>query len=183
MKKNHGCLFVLLFTLLLYTVESEMYHSDVVVMQELRNMMNYSSDLGWSGEDPCKWVHIYCDEDQIKDIRLGNLNIYGTLPQSLNNLQSLQILELQGNHLSGNLLSLSGLRPLKKMSVKGNRFSSIPGNFFDGLSSLKSIILDDNPFAPWGIPDSLKCASKLVFLFRQFSKYSKTSPEEYSLYE
>ncbi|KAL2937273.1 Receptor protein kinase TMK1 [Bienertia sinuspersici] len=45
--------------------------------------------------------------------------------------------------------------------ISSNNFSSIPSNFFDGLSSLQSVEIDNNPFKGWEIPQSLKSASTL----------------------
>lgn len=45
--------------------------------------------------------------------------------------------------------------------LSNNQFTSIPADFFTGMSSLQSVELDNNPFSSWVIPESLKDASTL----------------------
>lgn len=45
--------------------------------------------------------------------------------------------------------------------LSNNQFTSIPSDFFDGLSSLQAVDIDNNPFQGWEIPESLKSASTL----------------------
>ncbi|RZC70233.1 hypothetical protein C5167_033352 [Papaver somniferum] len=167
MKKTHFqlrvlTLFLLLFPLLLLTVSSQTNPNDVDVMVELQKSLSSSKDLGWSDPDPCKWVDIYCNENRVKRIQLKNSGLTGTLPSSLKKLTSLERLELQGNQISGDLPSLSGLSSLQVVVVSNNKFSSIPLDFFSGLTSIQAIDLDGNPFTSWEIPDSFKSASTIV---------------------
>ncbi|XAR73576.1 Non-specific serine/threonine protein kinase [Bertholletia excelsa] len=45
--------------------------------------------------------------------------------------------------------------------LSNNQFSSIPTDFFTGMSSLQSVEIDYNPFTAWEIPRSLRNASTL----------------------
>lgn len=45
--------------------------------------------------------------------------------------------------------------------LSNNQFSSIPTDFFSGLSSLQSVEIDNNPFSSWEIPGTLTNASAL----------------------
>ncbi|KAI3921182.1 hypothetical protein MKX01_036161 [Papaver californicum] len=167
MKKNNFqlrvlTLFLLVFPLLLFTVKSQTNPSDVAVMLDLQKSLISPKDLGWSDPDPCKWVNIQCIENRVTRIQLKDLSLTGTLPRNLNNLTSLERLELEGNQLSGDLPSLSGLSSLQVVVVSKNNFSSIPSDFFSGLTSIQAIDLDGNPFSSWEIPDSFKSASTIV---------------------
>ncbi|XP_072981675.1 receptor protein kinase WSS1-like [Typha angustifolia] len=108
-----------------------------------------------SGTDPCNpaWDGVTCDSSgAVTDINLGKTSVSGSLPVSLSTLASLQSLQLQSNQISGPLPSLSKLATLQRLLLDGNAFSSIPADFFSGLSGLQYVSLDDNPFDPWSVP-------------------------------
>ncbi|KAI3818369.1 hypothetical protein L1987_12175 [Smallanthus sonchifolius] len=149
-------------TLSLTTVHSFTTSNDSNVMQTLKHNLEPSTSLQWSDPNPCNWNHITCSKDRrVTGIQVGNLNLKGTLPQTLNNLTQLQVLELQYNQLTGPLPSLSGLTQLQNLLINNNNFTSIPSDFFDGMSSLQKVFIDYNSFTAWSIPDSLKIASNL----------------------
>lgn len=153
-------------TLLLSSVFVSVYcqssSTDASVMQALKKSLNPPSELGWSDPDPCNWEYVGCSSDKrVTRIQIGRRNLKGTLPANLNNLTALQHLELQFNEISGTLPSLSGLEALQVLILSNNNFTSIPVDFFDGLTSLQSVDLDNNPFAGWEIPHSITEASSL----------------------
>ncbi|XP_074284725.1 receptor protein kinase TMK1-like [Silene latifolia] len=136
--------------------------TDVSVMLALKKSLNPPVSLGWADPDPCKWTHVGCsDEKRVTRIQIGHQNLEGTLPADLSVLTSLERLELQWNKLSGSLPSLKGLNSLQVIMLSNNNFSSIPIDFFDGLTSLQSVDIDNNPLDAWEIPESLKDASSL----------------------
>ncbi|XP_074312992.1 receptor protein kinase TMK1-like [Silene latifolia] len=136
--------------------------TDVSVMLALKNSLNPPESLGWTDPDPCKWTHVGCSsEKRVTRIQIGHQNLEGKLPANLSALSSLERLELQWNKLSGAVPSLSGLDSLQVIMLSNNMFNSIPSDLFVGLSSLQSVEIDDNPFEPWEIPESLKDASAL----------------------
>ncbi|KAL1568658.1 mitogen activated protein kinase [Salvia divinorum] len=142
---------------------------DAAVMQELKKTVNAPSQLGWTDPDPCKWKSVTCSRDnRVIKIQIRQQNLQGSLPPSLGKLTSLQILELQNNQLSGALPSLAGLNSLKTLSINNNNFTSVPPDFFDGMTSLQEVSMDYNPFSTWQIPAGLKSASAL-------QKFSATS--------
>lgn len=136
--------------------------NDASVMLALRDSLNPSKELDWSNPDPCKWDKIVCSEEKrVIRIQIGHQNLQGKLPQSLSNLTQLERLELQWNNISGPLPSLSGLGSLQVLMLSNNQFSSIPADFFTGMTLLQSVEMDNNPFSAWEIPESLKDASGL----------------------
>lgn len=135
---------------------------DASVMLALKNNLNPPEALGWSDPDPCKWNHVGCSEDKrVTRIQIGHQNLEGTLPPNLSSLSQLERLELQWNKISGPIPSLSGLSSLQVLMLSNNQFTLIPSDFFDGMSSLQSVDIDNNPFQGWEIPESLKSASTL----------------------
>ncbi|KAK1423628.1 hypothetical protein QVD17_18934 [Tagetes erecta] len=158
--KSHLIPIIYLASIALIHVHSQ--SNDADVMQALKQSINPPKSLDWSHPDPCKWQQVQCSRDnRVTRIQLGNQNLKGELPPTLNNLTELQVLEFQNNQLTGSLPSLAGLTQLQNLLLNRNNFSSIPLNFFDGMSSLQHVYLDYNGFASWIIPDSLKSASNL----------------------
>ncbi|URE28736.1 STYKc [Musa troglodytarum] len=123
-----------------------------------------SPSLAWSlSADPCAaWAGVSCSDGRVTAIQAGKCGLSGSLSPAVRNLTALVRLELQQNRLAGPLPSLAGLSSLQVLLLHGNRFSSLPVGFFAGLSSLQSAFLDDNPLAPWPLPDSLRDAAALV---------------------
>ncbi|OAY60554.1 receptor protein kinase TMK1 [Manihot esculenta] len=151
---------------------------DVAVMLDLKKSLNVPDSLGWSDPDPCNWNHVGCsDEKRITRIQVGRQNLLGTLPSNLQNLTQLERLELQWNNISGPLPSLSGLSSLQVIMLTGNRFTSIPSDFFSGLSSLQAVEIDSNPFSSWVIPESIKNASALQNFSANSANISGSIPD------
>nr|TKR83548.1 hypothetical protein D5086_0000263190 [Populus alba] len=136
-------------------------NDDAAVMLKLRDSLVKSSTLGWSASDPCQWTHVGCTNNRVDRIQIGYQNLQGTLPPELRNLTQLTRFEVMSNNLTGSLPSLSGLSSLQVLLLHTNNFSSIPPDFFTGMTSLTSVSLDTNPFESWEIPESLKDATSL----------------------
>ncbi|KAI3719869.1 hypothetical protein L6452_20774 [Arctium lappa] len=151
-----------IFTLYIIYVHSQSTSDDTAVMQALKKNLEPLSSLNWSDSNPCNWDRVQCSKlNRVTGIQIGNQNLKGTLPNSLNNLTELQVLEFQNNQLTGSLPSLAGLTQLQNLLLANNKFSSIPSDFFNGMSSLQHVYLDYNAFTDWSIPDGLKTASNL----------------------
>ncbi|KAL4196099.1 hypothetical protein AMTRI_Chr04g181650 [Amborella trichopoda] len=143
--------------------EAQTDPNDASVMQKLAISINAGKTLGWTSDtDPCSWKQVYCSQSRIESIQIGHQSLQGTLPDDLNKLSSLVRLELMSNQLSGPLPTLKGLSSLSILIIERNNFSSIPGDFFSGLIALTAVSLDNNPFSPWRIPESLKELISLV---------------------
>ncbi|CAN1312656.1 Receptor protein kinase TMK1 [Linum perenne] len=141
--------------------------SDDEVMFKLRVSLGNASSLGWSGDKPCKWPGVQCEDGtRVTRIKISGKGVKGYLPSDLSNLGSLQQLEVDGNNLNGSVPKLSGSgSSVEYVNLRNNIFSSIPPDFFSGLTGLKEVYLDKNPFQAWTIPDSLK----QLTLLRNFS--------------
>ncbi|PKI52165.1 hypothetical protein CRG98_027435 [Punica granatum] len=130
-------------------------------MQALKKSLKLPSSLDWSNSDPCNWKQVQCISGRVTRIQIGSLSVSGTLPPDIQNLTSLQKFEVMNNKLTGNLPSFAGLSQLQTLLLHHNNFSSIPSDFFSGMTSLQVIDLSYNSFLPWEIPDSLLNATAL----------------------
>ncbi|CAA0353862.1 putative receptor-like kinase TMK3 RLK-Pelle-LRR-IX family [Arabidopsis thaliana] len=135
---------------------------DDSTMQSIKSSLNLTSDVDWSNPNPCKWQSVQCDgSNRVTKIQLKQKGIRGTLPTNLQSLSELVILELFLNRISGPIPDLSGLSRLQTLNLHDNLFTSVPKNLFSGMSSLQEMYLENNPFDPWIIPDTIKEATSL----------------------
>ncbi|KAH8500540.1 hypothetical protein H0E87_015692 [Populus deltoides] len=149
-------------------------------MLKLRDSLVKSSTLGWSASDPCQWAHVGCTNNRVDRIQIGYQNLQGKLPPELRNLTQLTRFEVMSNNLTGSLPSLSGLSSLQVLLLHSNNFSSIPPDFFTGMTSLTSVSLDTNPFESWEIPESLKDATSLKEFSANEANVAGKIPESFN---
>nr|CAB3493469.1 unnamed protein product [Digitaria exilis] len=134
--------------------------SDVEAMRAVAKAMGADKTLGWDiTGDPCSpkpWDHVSCDSSgRVTAIQVGARGLTGTLAPEVRNLTELSRLEVFGNFLAGPLPSLAGLSSLQVLLARDCNFTSIPADFFKGLTGLTTVDIDHNPFAPWTLPDDL----------------------------
>ncbi|KAF7052367.1 hypothetical protein CFC21_060478 [Triticum aestivum] len=112
---------------------------------------------GWvDSADPCSWAGVTCDSGgRVTGVQVKDKGLTGTLAPEVRNLTALMRLELFNNSLTGPLPSLAGLDSLEYLNLHDNGFTFIPEDFFKGLTALKEVYLDHNPFKPWPFPTSL----------------------------
>ena len=163
-------LLLLLFSsilLLLRTASSTTDASDLGVLQAfLSGIENPTLLPDWSGNDPCgsNWAHIQCSGSRVTQIQLKGVGLRGSLPSTLNQLTYLEQIALQGNSFYGALPSFSGLSQLSSAYLGAQNFTSIPADFFNGLSSLTVLSLEDNPLDSWSLPLDLASCTLLTTL-------------------
>ncbi|XP_074270760.1 receptor-like kinase TMK3 [Silene latifolia] len=146
---------------------------DAEILKIFRKGLQNPQLLKWPNDeddnDPCgnNWEFVFCNSDgRVTQIQAKNLGLRGELPKDFNKLDKLSNLGLQNNNLSGILPSFKGLSELKFAFLDYNNFSVIPVDFFDGLSSLVVIALDNNPNLNstngWSFPVALQDSAQLT---------------------
>ncbi|GFZ17742.1 leucine-rich repeat protein kinase family protein [Actinidia rufa] len=144
--------------------------NDAKVLSDFRKGLENPELLKWpnKGNDPCgppSWPHVFCSNGRVTQIQVANLGLKGALPQGFNQLTRLYNLGLQKNQFNGALPTFSGLSELQFAYLDFNEFDSIPADFFRGLSSIRVLALDDNPFnatTGWFIPNEVQESSQLT---------------------
>ncbi|KAJ6820893.1 receptor-like kinase TMK3 [Iris pallida] len=145
---------------------------DFAVLEEFRRGLENPELLQWpsAGDDPCGpplWPHVFCSGSRVSQIQVQSVGLVGPLPRGLNKLSMLTNLGLQKNHFSGPLPTFSGLSNLVYAYLGGNKFDSIPADFFVGLTSLQVLSLDDSPLnqsTGWTLPKDLESSAQLMNL-------------------
>ncbi|XP_061349326.1 receptor-like kinase TMK3 [Gastrolobium bilobum] len=146
--------------------------NDLKVMNDFRKGLENPELLKWpeNGDDPCgppSWPYVSCSGDRVNQIQAKNLGLKGSLPQNFNQLSELYNLGLQRNNLSGMLPTFSGLSKLEFAFLDYNAFDAIPSDFFDGLSSIRVLSLEENPLNAsngWSFPVDLEKSVQLTNL-------------------
>ena len=146
--------------------------NDLKVLNDFREGLENSDLLKWpiDGDDPCgppSWPHVFCSGDRVSQIQVQNLGLEGTLPKNFNQLSKLSNLGLQGNKFKGELPTFSGLSELEFVYLDNNEFDTIPFDFFNGLTSMRVLALDHNPFnatTGWALPVDLAESVQLTNL-------------------
>ncbi|KAK4264047.1 hypothetical protein QN277_029388 [Acacia crassicarpa] len=138
--------------------------NDAAVMNILKKAINAPPNLGWTDTDVCKWQRVDCNSGKrVISVQIGNLNLQGMLPKELENLSELQKFDCPQNGLTGPIPYLS--KTLQRLVIRDNKFSSIPNDFFKGMTMLQEVRIGNNPFSPWSIPDSLgDCVELQIFV-------------------
>ncbi|XP_062082554.1 receptor protein kinase TMK1-like [Humulus lupulus] len=138
--------------------------NDVKILNDFRKGLDNAELLKWpddGDDDPCgppSWPHVFCFGDRVSQIQVQNLGLEGTLPKNFNQLSKLSNLGLQGNKFRGELPSFSGLSDLEFVYLDNNEFDTIPFDFFYGLTNIRVLALDHNPFnatTGWSLPEDL----------------------------
>lgn len=136
--------------------------TDVRVLKELlKNVGGIAKLPSWSGDDPCgdNWPYLQCVGSSVTSIQLKQTHLYGELPQTLNQMVNLRAIGLQGNNFTGPLPTLRGLARLETAYLDFQSFTSIPSDFFYGLTSLTIISLDYSSLndlkGGWSLPSDV----------------------------
>ncbi|CAM8974119.1 unnamed protein product [Rhodiola kirilowii] len=135
---------------------------EISAMNDLRNSLGAVLNASAS-DDPCTWSGFRCAGGHITEIYIKGNDLTGkTLPASFSSLTYLTQLQLQGNNLTGPLPTLKGFSSLQQLLLNNNNFTSVPSDCFDGMTSLQSLFIDQNPLlSPWPIPAGLSTATGL----------------------
>ncbi|KAI5067840.1 hypothetical protein GOP47_0018368 [Adiantum capillus-veneris] len=158
--------------------------TDVGVLKELLKNVGGTVKLpSWSGDDPCgdRWEYIRCVGSSVTGIQLQQTHLHGELPPTLNKMVNLKAIALQGNNFTGPLPTMSGLASLQTAYLDFQSFTSIPADFFHGLTSLTLISLDysslNDSNGGWSLPPNVADLQQLITLSLTQTHLSGNLPE------
>lgn len=151
--------------------------SDKLVLQAFKAGITNSDILGWTASDPCSWAGpagvpgVQCDSaGNVEQLRVRQLGLKGNVTPKLHQLTSLTYLELNLNNFTGAMPTLAGMSKLTQANLGNNDFTSIPADFFDGLSSIVGLFINDNPnlnasSGGWTMPPAMTDAAATLTTF------------------
>ncbi|KAG5242868.1 receptor protein kinase [Salix suchowensis] len=174
---------LLLLSLLLSTTTTTTA-DDAATILKLASALS-PTPKGWStttSSGYCEWDGVKCDNsNNVISINLATRSLSGILPSGLSTLSKLQSLSLQENKLSGALPSLANLASLREIYIGTNNFTSIPQDCFKGLTSLQTLIMNENiNLEPWVISTDLSESSSLASFEASRAKIFGTIPDMFA---
>ena len=138
-----------------------------------RNSTNWLSDSAFNS-----WYGVTATGDTVTRIILPLNNLIGTIPSELEDLGSLEQLNLRANELTGTILSeLGNLSHLTHLNLYVNKLSGTIPSELGGLSSLQELHLYDNELTGT-IPSELEELGRLGELYLHQNQLSGTIPSE-----
>lgn len=144
--------------------------TDKTVLESFKAGITNSAGLGWTDSNPCNWKGVTCDTaGNVQQLRVKNLGLTGKVTPDLHTLSSLTMLELNFNSFTGAMPTLQGMAALNQAFLDDNNFDSIPSDFFNGLTSITELWIDNNPLnkssGGWFMPSAMNdVASTLTIL-------------------
>lgn len=108
---------------------------------------------------------------------LVSLGLWGTIPQTIGNLSSLEIINLSSNYLNGTIPSeMLALRNLHTVVLDHNRFSGQVPSWVGSVSGLTVLSLKDNTLSG-SLPSSLSRLVNLRILQLSMNQFSGEVPD------
>ncbi|XP_054825249.1 receptor protein-tyrosine kinase CEPR2 isoform X2 [Prosopis cineraria] len=212
MAKRHLFFFFFRFFTILFIIFPPCMSASIeteALLQFKKHLKDPLNSLGsWiDSESPCEFHGITCDKfsGKVIEISLENKSLSGEIFPSIFDLQSLRVLLLASNFISGKLPfeisncsnltvlnltendmvgaipDLSGMRNLKVLDLSANYFSGSFPNWVGNLTGLVSLGLGENEYVESEIPETLGNLKKLTWLYLGGSHLRGEIPE--SIYE
>ncbi|KAG0587711.1 hypothetical protein KC19_2G186000 [Ceratodon purpureus] len=144
--------------------------NDGAVLQAFLKGVANGASLSWTGTDYCggTWNGVTCSGGNVVQLRLRDSGLGGTVTPTLNQLTDLTFLELPNNGFTGAMPSLAGMANLQNVYLHQNNFTSIPGDFFNGLTNVVNLYIDRNTglngTAGWTFPEAITASTLLANL-------------------
>ncbi|CAH2074683.1 unnamed protein product [Thlaspi arvense] len=156
------------------------------VRRKLKDPMYHLQD--WKKTDPCasNWTGVLCVADpsdgflHVKELRLLNMNLTGTLAPELSRLANLTILNFMWNDLTGQVPpEVGNLTQLIFLLLSGNQLTGPLPQELGSLSNLLILQIDYNDLSG-ELPTSLANLKKLKHFHMNNNSITGQIPPEYS---
>ncbi|KAF8656554.1 hypothetical protein HU200_060614 [Digitaria exilis] len=175
----HILLSIQLLVLLFNTLVVADLASEKQALLDFISAVSHGNKLNWDrNTSSCSWHGVRCSADQshIFELRVPAAGLIGAIPpNTIGKLDSLQVLSLRSNRLSGNLPSdVASLPSLRSLYLQHNEFSGGLPSFFS--PSLGVIDLSYNSFTG-EVPASLQKLTQLTVLNLQANYLSGSIPD------
>ncbi|THU47207.1 hypothetical protein C4D60_Mb09t13090 [Musa balbisiana] len=181
---RHRLLLLLLLLVPVYSAPELAPLSDTNALLLLKDSFTNATALSsWTptNSNPCNpsspWRGVLCLHDIVTGLHLSDMGLSGSINvDALSRFTGLRIVSFANNSFSGPIPPLGRLHALKAIYLSRNHFSdAIPTDFFDGMTRLKKLWLNDNAFTGL-IPYSLSKATALLELRLEDNHFSGSIP-------
>ncbi|XP_042404940.1 pollen receptor-like kinase 3 [Zingiber officinale] len=151
----------------------------LLLKNSFTNATSLSSWTNSTGSGPCdsRWDGVICQKGSVAGLDLAGVGLSGDIDvDALAQLADLRTVSFADNYFSGGIPALNRLHTLRAIYLSRNLFSGdIPGDFFDDMTRLKKLCINDNDFTGL-IPYSLSRASAMMELQLQNNHFAGTIP-------
>jgi hypothetical protein len=160
---------------------TEIPQSECLALADLftsTNGASWTDHTGWlQTSTPCEtWHGVGCTNGHVQLLGLGQNNLSGPIPPSLNDLNGLVSADLSHNHLTGQLpLVLNGLTALNALLLGHNQLSGGLPASLGRLTALQSLDLSYNAFSG-DVPTSIINLTGLSSLDVGYNGLTPTDP-------
>ncbi|WP_299242517.1 immunoglobulin domain-containing protein [uncultured Aquimarina sp.] len=122
---------------------------------------NWTNNTNWLTDAPvCDWYGVTVVDGKVIELRLGNNNLVGQIPSTIQGLTSIEYLSLGLNKLNGSIPNeIGSLSNLKKLYLNSNSLAGAIPQSIGNLTNLTNFHLNDNNLTgviPSGITSLLK---------------------------
>jgi len=167
----------------LSTAYGQVPESDSLALVALYNSTNgdgWTDNSNWlqPGQPVSSWYGITLHNNTVEQIRLGENNLTGTLPDEIGDLANLKVLELRTNLISGTIpATIGNLIQLSTLSIRSNQLiGSIPVEI-GNLVSLEYLFVSDNQLEG-SIPTEIGNLVNMQYLQLKNNMLSGPIPDE-----
>ncbi len=150
-------------------------------------LYNATAGVKWQGkvslsQPVCEWLGVTCNTNlRVVKLELLDMNLQGTLPESIGKLDQLQYLRLSSSFLTGTIpAAIGNLSNLEALDLAFNQFTgTVPLEIFS-LPSLKTLTLNYAYGLSWTIPPQISNLKYLESFSARASGLHGTLPNEIS---
>jgi hypothetical protein len=125
-------------------------HPDYDALVDLYNSTNgdnWLNNINWldTSQPLSNWNGVILTNNRVTQILLGNNNLTGTLPNSINNLTQLERIDVLSNSIGGNVpQELGEISGLNWIDLRNNNFTGALSGNFSNLSNLFVFVISGN---------------------------------------
>ena len=178
----------LLSLLLLISLKSfsQSLESDRLALVDLYNSTNgnnWFNRSGWSvpgrtGDNPCGWFGVSCNNGRVVNIALSENNLNGKLPESLTTMNALEYFYFTNNSLSGSIpSSIGNMTMLIGLNIGDNNLTGTIPSSVGNLSHLTNLYLPGNRMSGQ-IPREIGALTELIALSLDRNQLTGSIPAE-----
>ncbi len=116
----------------------------------------------------------------LRELRLDNNYVEGTLPPAIGDLQSLEILRLESNNFHGSIKPIANAKNLRYVHLWSNYFSGAISNGIGQLSQVIELFLDDNELTG-SIPSEMGLLSNAKYISLGMNQLEGMIPSSFGM--
>lgn len=167
------------------TIDTTEIVCDIVKQLKVNEILSdWNCDDATTLQKICTWKGISCDESGVlTHLRLTNLGLMGSIPESICRLQSLRVLDLSFNQLSSSIpTTIGNMTAVWYLNLRANKLtSSIPTSI--GKLMLHKLIFLDLSYnrLSSSIPSTIGHLTRLEILFLNDNKLTSSIPTSIGL--